>query len=126
MLNKIIIQGRMTKDAELRSIPSGKTVTSFSVACDRDYKGETNTDFIDVVAFGNTAEFACNYLGKGRMVLVEGRLQIREWTDNAGNKRRNAEIVADRIHFGDSKRDDAPARKKVEFTDVDDDGGLPF
>ena len=131
MLNKIIVQGRMVRDAELRSLPSGKPVTSFTVACDRDFRGEANTDFIDIVAFNNTAEFVCNHLGKGRTVLIEGRLQIREWTDKNGNKRRNAEILADRVHFGDSKRTEAPATTpqytalEDDYEDVED-GELPF
>ena len=108
MLNKIIVMGRLTRDPELRRTQSGLSVTSFSVACDRDFKsqsGEKETDFIDIVAWRQTAEFVCKYFSKGRMAVVEGRLQIREWQDNNGNKRRSAEIVADNVYFGDSKRD---------------------
>lgn len=108
MLNKIIVMGRLTRDPELRRTQSGLSVTSFSVACDRDFKsqsGEKETDFIDIVAWRQTAEFVCKYYSKGRMAVVEGRLQIRDWQDNNGNKRRSAEIVADNIYFGDSKRD---------------------
>ena len=108
MLNKIIVMGRLTRDPELRRTQSGLSVTSFSVACDRDFKsqsGEKETDFIDIVAWRQTAEFVCKYFSKGRMAVVEGRLQIRDWQDNNGNKRRSAEIVADNIYFGDSKRD---------------------
>lgn len=108
MLNKIIVMGRLTRDPELRRTQSGLAVTSFSVACDRDFKnqaGEKETDFIDVVAWRSTAEFVSKYFTKGRMAVVEGRLQIRDWTDNNGGKRRNAEIVADNVYFGDSKRD---------------------
>lgn len=108
MLNKIIVMGRLTRDPELRRTQSGLSVTSFSVACDRDFKsqsGEKETDFIDIVAWRNTAEFVCKYFAKGRMAVVEGRLQIRDWQDNNGNKRRSAEIVADNVYFGDSKRD---------------------
>ena len=108
MLNKIIVMGRLTRDPELRRTQSGIAVTSFSVACDRDFKnqaGEKETDFIDVVAWRNTAEFVSKYFSKGRMAVVEGRLQIRDWTDNNGNKRRSAEIVADNVYFGDSKRE---------------------
>ena len=108
MLNKIIVMGRLTRDPELRRTQSGLSVTSFSVACDRDFKsqsGEKETDFIDIVAWRTTAEFVCKYFSKGRMAVVEGRLQIRDWQDNNGNKRRSAEIVADNVYFGDSKRD---------------------
>ena len=108
MLNKIVIMGRLTRDPELRRTQNGTPVTSFSIACDRDFKsqnGEKETDFIDVVAWRGTAEFVSRYFGKGRMAVVEGRLQIRDWTDRDGGKRRSAEIVADNVYFGDSKRD---------------------
>ena len=108
MLNKIIIMGRLTRDPELRRTQSGTAVTSFSIACDRDFKsqsGEKETDFIDVVAWRTTAEFVSKYFAKGRMAVVEGRLQIRDWTDREGVKRRSAEVVADNVYFGDSKRD---------------------
>lgn len=106
MLNHIVLMGRLTRDPELRRTPAGKAVASFSLAVDRDYKpegGERETDFIDIVAWGNTAEFVSKYFSKGRMAVVSGRLQIRSWTDNTGNKRRAAEVVADNIYFGDSK-----------------------
>lgn len=108
MLNKIFIMGRLTRDPELRRTQSGTAVTSFSLAVDRDYKsqsGEKETDFIDVVAWRSTAEFVSKYFTKGRMAVVSGRLQIRQWTDKDGNNRRSAEIVADNVYFGDSKRD---------------------
>ena len=108
MLNKIILMGRLTRDPELRRTQSGTAVTSFSIACDRDFKsqsGEKETDFIDVVAWRSTAEFVSKYFAKGRMAVVEGRLQIRDWTDREGGKRRSAEVVADNVYFGDSKRD---------------------
>ena len=110
MLNKIFIMGRLTRDPELRRTQSGTPVTSFSLAVDRDYKtqsGEKETDFIDVVAWRATAEFVAKYFTKGRMAVVEGRLQIRAWQDKEGNKRRSAEVVADNVYFGDSKRDAA-------------------
>ena len=110
MLNKIFIMGRLTRDPELRRTQSGTAVTSFSLAVDRDFKsqsGEKETDFIDVVAWRATAEFVAKYFTKGRMAIVEGRLQIRPWTDKDGNNRRSAEVVADNIYFGDSKRDSA-------------------
>ena len=106
MLNKIIIMGRLTRDPELRRTGSGTAVTSFSLAVDRDFKsqsGEKETDFIDVVAWRSTAEFVSKYFTKGRMAVVEGRLQIRDWTDKDGGKRRSAEIVADNVYFGDSR-----------------------
>ena len=108
MLNHIVIMGRLTRDPELRRTGSGTAVTSFSLAVDRDFKsqsGEKETDFIDIVAWRNTAEFVSKYFTKGRMAVVEGRLQIRDWTDKDGNKRRSAEVVADNVYFGDSKRD---------------------
>ncbi len=108
MLNHIIVMGRLTRDPELRRSPSGTAVTSFTLAVDRDYKsqdGEKETDFIDIVAWRITAEFVSKYFSKGRMAVVEGRLQIRDWTDKEGGKRRSAEIVADNVYFGDSKRE---------------------
>ena len=103
MLNKIIIMGRLTRDPELRRTGNGTAVTSFSLAVDRDFKsqsGEKETDFIDVVAWRSTAEFVSKYFTKGRMAVVEGRLQIRDWTDKEGGKRRSAEVVADNVYFG--------------------------
>lgn len=131
MLNKIFIMGRLTQDPELRRTQGGNAVTSFALAVDRDFKsadGTKETDFIDVVAWRNTAEFAAKYFTKGRMAVVEGRLQMRDWTDKEGNKRRSAEVVADNIYFGDSKREDAPAGNSAPtFEEIeDDDGDLPF
>ena len=109
MLNKIFIMGRLTRDPELRRTQTGTPVAPFSLAVDRDFKdkstGERATDFIDVVAWRQTGEFVSRYFTKGRMAVVEGRLQIRDWTDKEGNKRRSAEVVADQVYFGDSKRD---------------------
>ena len=108
MLNRIIVMGRMTRDPELRRTNSGTAVASFAVAVDRDFKsqsGEKETDFIDVVVWRNTAEFVSKYFSKGRMAVVEGRLQIRDWTDKDGGKRRSAEVIADNVYFGDAKRD---------------------
>ena len=111
MLNKIILMGRLTRDPELRHTQTGTAVASFSLAVDRDFKdkatGDRTTDFIDVVAWRQTGEFVSRYFTKGRMAVVEGRLQIRDWTDKDGNKRRSAEVVADNVYFGDSKRDGA-------------------
>ena len=109
MLNHIVLMGRLTRDPELRRTGSGIAVASFSLAVDRDFAnsatGERETDFIDIVAWRNTAEFVSKYFTKGRMAVVSGRLQIRNWTDKEGNKRRSAEVVADNVYFGDSKRD---------------------
>ena len=109
MLNHITIMGRLTRDPELRRTGSGIAVASFSVAVDRDFGGrdggEKETDFIDCVAWRQTGEFVSKYFTKGRMIVVSGRLQMRNWTDKDGNKRRTAEIVAENVYFGDSKRD---------------------
>ena len=107
MLNHIVIIGRMTRDPELRHTNSDVAVCSFTLACDRNYKtgdGERETDFIDCVAWRQTGEFVSKYFTKGSMAVVSGRLQIRSWTDKDGNKRRTAEIVADNVYFGESKR----------------------
>ena len=114
MLNHIVIMGRLARDPELRRTGSGTAVTSFTLAVDRDFgkneNGERETDFIDCTAWRQTGEFVSKYFTKGRMAVVSGRLQIRNWTDKEGNKRRSAEVVADNVYFGDSKRDgDAPA-----------------
>lgn len=108
MLNHIVLMGRLTRDPELRRTGSGVAVASFTLAVDRDFAAqgaEKETDFVDIVAWRNTAEFVSRYFTKGRMAVVEGRLQIRDWTDKDGNKRRSAEVVADNVYFGDSKRD---------------------
>jgi len=109
MLNHITIMGRLVRDPELRRTGSGIAVASFTVAVDRDFGGrdggEKETDFIDCVAWRQTGEFVSKYFTKGRMIVVSGRLQIRSWTDKDGNKRRTAEVVADNVYFGDSKRD---------------------
>ena len=107
MLNHITIMGRLTKDPELRRTGSGIAVASFTLAVDRDRKneaGEKETDFIDCNAWRTTGEFVSKYFTKGSMAIVSGRLQIRTWTDKDGNKRRNAEVVADSVYFGDSKK----------------------
>ena len=140
MLNKIFIMGHLTRDPELRTTNSGTSVASFSLAVDRNYKGadgEKETDFIDCVAWRSTAEFAAKYFTKGRMAVVEGRLQIRPWTDKEGNNRRSAEVIVDNMYFGDSKRDGdtggaRPASGPVnvsanDWQEVDEDeGDLPF
>ncbi len=158
MLNHIVVMGRLTRDPELRYTQSNTPVTSFSVAVDRDYAprdgGERQTDFIDCVAWRSTAEFVSKYFQKGSMAVVSGRLQMRDWTDRDGNKRRSAEIVADNVYFGESKRsrDDGgsygngsggygnggynrqsapapgPSASAGAFSDLssEDDGDLPF
>ena len=148
MLNKIFIMGRLTRDPELRRTNSGTAVTSFTLAVDRDFKnadGTKETDFVDCVVWRQTAEFVSKYFEKGRMAVVEGRLQMREWQDKDGHKRRNAEVVADNVYFGDSKKEyggdygGAPvggykaAGKAVdvepgegEFAEIEDEEDLPF
>ena len=135
MLNRCIIMGRLTYDPELRHTQAGKSVTSITLAVDRDFKGkngEKETDFIDVVAWGNTAEFLCNYFSKGRMAVAEGRLQLRDWTDKNGNKRKSAEIQVSNIYFADSKKDEYTApqypQQSNEFQEIEDEepGNLPF
>ena len=159
MLNKIFIMGRLARDPELRRTQTGTPVASFRLAVDRDFKdkttGERSTDWIDVVAWRQTAEFVSRYFTKGRMAVVEGRLQMRDWTDKEGNKRTSAEVVADNVYFGDSKRDGeggydrgygqqggyssgysapapqgnfgAPPAEGDHFSELsDDDGELPF
>lgn len=110
MLNHITIMGRLTRDPELRRTGSGVAVTSFTLAVDRDFSGkdggEKETDFIDCVAWRNTGEFVAKHFTKGRMAVASGRLQIRNWTDKDGNKRRTAEVIAENVYFADSKRDD--------------------
>lgn len=124
MLNTITIMGRLTRDPELRHTQSDLAVASFTLAVDQDYaKGEKKTDFIDCVAWRQTGEFVSKYFTKGSMAVVSGRLQIREWTDKEGNKRRSAEVVADRVYFGDiKKKEDSPGLAEIG----DGDGVLPF
>ena len=142
MLNKIFIMGRLTRDPELRRTQNGTAVAGFALAVDRDYKnadGTKETDFIEVVAWRSSAEFVSKYFTKGRMAIVEGRLQIRDWTDKDGNKRRNTEVVANNVYFGDSKKEGdssggyKAAGKAVDvepdtgdFAEVEDEEDLPF
>lgn len=124
MLNRITIMGRLARDPELKYTASNTAVTSFTLAVDRDF-GEKKTDFIDCVAWKQTAEFVCNYFHKGSLAVASGRLQLRDWEDQNGNKRRNAEVVVDSIYFGEIKRTDD---SKPTFTEQsnEDDGELPF
>lgn len=133
MLNRIVLMGRLTKKPELRRTQSGVAVTSFSLAVERDYKdaeGNRETDFIDVVAWRSTAEFAAKYLDKGSMAAVTGSLQGRSWQDKEGNNRRSMEVLADSLYFADSKREEATRRgvdvSADDFQEVEDDGDLPF
>ena len=152
MLNKIFLMGRLTRDPELLRTQTVTPVASFSLAGDRDFKdkatGERSTDFIDVVAWRQTAELVSRYITQGRMAVVEGRLQIRDWKDREGNNRRSAEVIADNVYFGDSKRDGAPTGGNIsappaysaptggysapvggssDFAEIDEeDGDLPF
>ena len=141
MLNHITLMGRLTKDVELRRTGSGVAVASFTIACERDFtdkqSGEKKTDFIDCVAWRSTGEFISKYFSKGRMIVVDGRLEIREWTDKEGNKRRNAEVIVDNAYFADSKRDTeettasygsyaSPAPASDFALLNDDDAQLPF
>ena len=110
MLNKIMLMGRLTRDPELRHTQSGVAVASFTLAVDRDFKdrstGEKSTDFIDVVALNATADFVNKYFRKGQMMLVTGRLQTRKWEGRDGDKHTAYEVVADRVYFGEAKRDE--------------------
>lgn len=156
MLNKVFVMGRLGRDPELRRTQSGTPVTTFSLAVDRDFKsqnGEREVDWLDVVAWRNTAEFVSKFFTKGRVAIVEGRLQTRSWRDREGNNRTTVEIIADNVYFGDSKREGgqtdgyapapaygaprggyAPAGRPVtvypgagEFAEIDEeDGDLPF
>jgi single-strand DNA-binding protein len=150
-MNQIVLMGRLTRDPELRHTQTGTAVSSFSLAVDRGFTskdgGERQTDFIDIVAWRNTAEFVAKYFVKGQMAAVTGRLQIRDWTDKDGNKRRSAEVVADNVYFTDSKKsresdgggqsfshqkNDLPGGYQTpvagsDFAELeDDDGDLPF
>ncbi len=111
MLNRITVMGRLTRDPDLRTTNTGTPVASFTLAVDRDFKdkdtGKRTADFVDVVAWRQTGEFVSRNFSKGRVAVVEGRLQFSDWTDKEGNKRRTAEVVADNVYFGDSKREDS-------------------
>lgn len=130
MLNRIIIMGRLTKEPELRRTQTGKAVTSFTLAVDRDF-AKDEVDFIDCVAWGNTAEFVAKYLRKGRAAVVSGRLQMRGWTDKNGNKRISAEVIAENVYFADSKKGEAEepddyTPSAPNSSEIADDDELPF
>ena len=122
MLNNVIIMGRLCKDVEMRRTQNGTPVASFTLAVDRDFNRE-ETDFVPVVAWKNTAEFVEKYFSKGMMAIVAGRLQFREWTNKDGDKRKAAEVVADRVYFGEAKTSGKkePAPEGFNFADLDDD-----
>ena len=136
MLNKVFLQGRLVADPELRHTQQGTPVASYRLAVDRDYKSKDsnakNTDFVNIVSWRNTAEFVSRYFTKGRMMLVEGRLQMRSYTDKDGNRRVAAEVVTDNVHFADSRKDgsnneDGSLQESAGFEELaDDDGDLPF
>ena len=130
MLNHIVLMGRLCADPELRRTNSGTPVTSFTLAVDRDFKsqnGEKEADFVPVIAWRNTAEFVSKYFTKGRMAVVEGRLQMRNWTDKDGHKRTTAEVVAENVYFGDTKRGDSRSQAEPEYEEIrEEDGDLPF
>ena len=142
MLNRITLMGRLTRDPEIRHTSNGTTVTSFTLAVERDFKdqssGQKVTDFIDCVAWRHVGEFVSRYFTKGRMAVVEGRLQVEAWKDANGNRRRSTKVVADSVYFGDSKNNknasegnakesDFPQEQTQEFEEVnEDDGELPF
>jgi single-strand DNA-binding protein len=147
MLNVAVLMGRLTKDPELRQTPNGVSVTTFTIAVDRDYtpKGqERQADFIDIVAWRNTAEFVCKYFRRGQLVAVQGSIQTRTYTDRYGNNRKAVEVVADNVHFAEPKRDDnssignkntyhaaertpdISADDSGNFEEMPDDGDLPF
>ena len=127
MLNNIILMGRLVRDPEVRKTATGKSVTSFTLAVERDFQsnGEKETDFIDIVAWNAAADFVGKYFTKGRMAVVRGRLQIRNWEDKEGAKRKAAEVIADSVYFGDSK----PSANTIPAGDypiLDDDEEIPF
>ena len=137
MLNHIDIMGRLTRDPELRHTGSGTAVASFTIAVDRDYSGkdggEKETDFIDIVAWRNTAEFVSKYFTKGRMAVVSGRLQVRKWQNKEGENRYSTEVVAENVYFGDSKKEasgssyDGSSAPAQDYAQIDEsDEGLPF
>lgn len=158
MYNKVILVGRLTADPELRQTPNGISVASFSIAVNRSYSsksGERQADFIDIVAWRNTAEFICRYFSKGKAILIEGELQTRTYVDKQGQNRKAWEVVASSAHFVESKNasgavapqfgevsatpsasfpaNNAPASAPAyssgsvdDFTELDDDGDLPF
>ena len=127
MLNHIVIMGRLTKEPELRMTQQQTAVTSFTIACERDYQsGEKQTDFIDCVAWRHTAEFVSKYFHKGQLCALSGRLQSRKWEDRDNNKRTSWEIVVDNVYFAESKQNSDSKQTFVEVDDDFEDGEIPF
>nr|DAP94809.1 MAG TPA: Single strand binding protein [Caudoviricetes sp.] len=127
MLNEVILMGRLTRDPDVRMTQNGTTAANFSLACERDYAPQgqdRETDFFDVVAFRNTADFVGRYFAKGQLVAVKGRLQQRDWTDKQGNKRRTTEILADRCYFAEKRQDRDVS--SGGFQQMSDSTPLPF
>ena len=127
MLNEVILMGRLTRDPDVRMTQNGTTAANFTLACERDYAPQgqdRETDFFDIVAFRNTADFVGQYFAKGQLVAVKGRLQQRDWTDKQGNKRRTTEILADRCYFAE-KRQDRDA-SDAGFHQMSDSTPVPF
>lgn len=129
MLNHITIMGRLARDPELRRTGSGVAVTSFTLAVDRDFApkdgGERETDWIDCVAWRQVGEFVSKYFTKGRMAVVSGRLQVRNWTDKDGIKRRTAEVIAEKVYFGDSRQGGSSSAAPQEAVPASEYGELP-
>ena len=129
MLNSICLTGRLVQAPDLRKTSSGASVTSFTLACDRDF-GAKETDFIPVVAWRRTAEFVASYFAKGHLMTVHGRLETRNWQDKDGENHKTFEVVADSVYFGEAKRVETPAKAPASSTTFDDftdeDGELPF
>lgn len=144
MLNKVVIMGRLTRDPEIKKVNNDVSVCSFSIACDRDIvskqSNERETDFFDVTAWRSTADFVGKYFSKGRMIVVVGRLQKRNYTDKDGNKRSAVDIIAENVYFGDTKKDvesssttptptnygASPSAQSNNYAELEDDGDLPF
>ena len=145
MLNHVVVMGRLTKDPELKRTANGTPVTSFPIAVERDYRdqsGNRETDFFEIVAWKQAAEFVSKNFHKGKMAVIEGKLQAREWTDKNGNKKKSIEIIADHFYFADSKKEeyqtdyarqvfpnkpfDSIGEQPVQFDEIEGDGVLPF
>lgn len=126
MLNKVVLLGRMVKDAEIRHTDSGKAVTSFTIAVDNGHGDNKKTDFINCVAWEKTAEFIKNWFGKGRMIAIVGRISTRTYESQDGRKNYITEVVVNEVSFADSKKDETPQENKDEFTPLDNNNGLPW
>lgn len=128
-MNNVNLLGRITADIELKHTPSNVAVVSFTLAVDRGYKNEDGTkqtDFIDIVAWRNTAEFISKYFSKGQRMAIQGRLQTRDWEDKNGNKRKAVEVIVDNAYFADGKKSEAPTFTPMPDDLEADEGNLPF